>query len=217
VRIVARRLTFTYPRVRRPVLQRLDFEVPAHCSAAIVGPSGSGKTTLVSLMGGLLAPQSGDFACVDSQGTHYAPRDVATWILQTVSLLPDRSVEDNVRIGAYLDGTSRKEAAKRAAEALEEVGLAERAHDHARVLSGGEAQRVAIARALVSHRPVIFADEPTGNLDQENTDRVLDALLASGKRTVVLVTHDEQAAARCDLTFRMSHGTLVPAPVRASQ
>lgn len=210
MRVVATGLHFRYPGSSAPVLNGLDFDVPAHQSAAILGPSGSGKTTLVSVMGGLLTTQAGTIGCVDAGGSLWEARDVATWILQTVSLLPDRTVRDNVRIGAYLDGADTPDADERAARALAQVGLADRMDDPARVLSGGEAQRVAIARALVSHRPVIFADEPTGNLDRANTERVLDALLAPRERTVVLVTHDEQAAARCDLTFRMRDGRLQP-------
>ncbi|WP_157732453.1 ABC transporter ATP-binding protein [Cellulomonas sp. CW35] len=209
MRLVADDLSFRYPRGDHDVLSSLSCDVPSGASAAIIGPSGSGKTTLLALLGGLLAPQRGRFRCVDDQGGEHVPRDVSTWVLQTVSLLPDRSVLDNVCVGAYLDGASRSEAVRRAMGSLEEMGLRERAEDPAKVLSGGEAQRVAIARALSSHRTVLFADEPTGQLDASTTAAVLDAMLASARRTVVLVTHDESAAARCDIVLRLRDGVLV--------
>lgn len=137
-------------------------------------------------------------------GGHLSARSV----LQTVSLLPERSVGDNVCLGAYLDGASRGLARERATEALAAVGMADRAGDPARTMSGGEAQRVAIARVLASVRPVIFADEPTGQLDASTTEVVLDALFALAPRTIVLITHDETAAARCDLVLRLVDGAL---------
>lgn len=208
MRLTADSLTFTYPRTDRPVLADLSCDLPSGSATAIVGPSGSGKTTLLSLLGGLLQPQVGHFACIDAAERRFAPREVSTWVLQTVSLLPDRTVEDNVRLGAYLDGASPAEAHDRAVTALTDMGLIGRAGDRAGVLSGGEAQRVAIARALASQRPVLFADEPTGQLDAVTTDVVLDAMLASARRTLVLVTHDERAAARCDRILHLRDGRL---------
>lgn len=210
MRLTASDLTFTYPGAGRSVLSGLSCELPANSSTAIVGPSGSGKTTLLSLLGGLLAPQTGRLECVDDQGGRCAPRDVSTWVLQTVSLLPDRTVEENVRIGAYLDGARPHEAQERALRALVDMGLAGRGHERAGILSGGEAQRVAIARALASERPVLFADEPTGQLDATTTDVVLDALLTSARRTLILVTHDEHAASRCDRVLNLRDGRLHP-------
>jgi len=209
VRLLADGLQFRYPSGERPVLANLSLEVPSGASAAIVGPSGSGKTTLLSLLGGLLPPQQGVIRCTDDDGVDHTPADVATWILQTVSLLPDRTVEDNVCIGAYLDGAPRDVARERATLALAAMGLADRAGEPAGVLSGGEGQRVAIARALASTRPVIFADEPTGQLDASTTAVVLDALFALAPRTIVLITHDETAAARCDIILHLVDGTLV--------
>lgn len=208
MRLVVDGLHYRYPGCERAVLADLSFQVASGASAAIVGPSGSGKTTLLSVLGGLLPPQRGEFRCTDSVGRDHAPADVATWVLQTVSLLPERSVGDNVCLGAYLDGASRGLARERATEALAAVGMADRAGDPARTMSGGEAQRVAIARVLASVRPVIFADEPTGQLDASTTEVVLDALFALAPRTIVLITHDETAAARCDLVLRLVDGAL---------
>lgn len=208
MRVVADRIHFRYPHSDRPVLTDLSLDIPPGVSAAVVGPSGSGKTTLLSLLGGLLTPQQGDFCCTDAAGRRHAPADVATWILQTVSLLPDRTVEDNVCLGAYLDGASRGQTRERAAHALDAVGLADRGQERAGLLSGGEGQRVAIARALASRRPVVFADEPTGQLDASTTSSVLDAFFALSPRTVILITHDEIVASRCDLVLHLADGRI---------
>lgn len=208
MRLTADGLTFTYPGSSRPVLSGLTCDLPSGSTTAIVGPSGSGKTTLLSVIGGLLRPQEGRFECIDVAGVGWAPREASVWVLQTVSLLPDRTVRDNVRLGAYLDGAGRRDATLRADRALTEMGLAHRAEERAGVLSGGESQRVAIARALASHRPMLFADEPTGQLDAATTDLVVSAMLRSARRTVVLVTHDEQVAARCDRVLLLRDGRL---------
>lgn len=209
MRLVAEDVQYRYAGSDHAVLSGLACDVPSGTSAAILGPSGSGKTTLLTVLGGLLAPQSGSFYCVDENGQRHVPRSVSTWVLQTVSLLPDRSVIDNTALGAYLDGWGVAEAKARAIAALADMGLADRAEAPAKVLSGGEAQRVAIARALASDRPILFADEPTGQLDADTTDRVLGFMLGSARRTVVLVTHDETAAARCDLVLKLRGGALV--------
>jgi len=214
VRVVADDLEFRYPGGDHSVFTGLSCDVPAGASVAIVGPSGSGKTTLLALLGGLLTPQGGRLRCIDDAEREHAPRDVATWVLQTVSLLPDRTVLDNVCVGAYLDGVSTHEARRRASANLEAMGLHGREEDRAGLLSGGEAQRVAVARALSSSRSVLFADEPTGQLDASTTSAVLDAMLSSAQRTVVLVTHDESAAARCDVVLRLRDGLLLPAAPR---
>lgn len=215
MRLVADDLSFRYPGSDHDILAGLSCDIGSGLSAAIIGPSGSGKTTLLALLGGLVEAQRGRFFCVDDAGIEYVPREVSTWVLQTVSLLPDRTVLDNVRLGAYLDGATRHEATHRATVVLNDMGLADRLHDLAGVLSGGEAQRVAIARALASTRPVLFADEPTGQLDATTTSVVLEAMFASAHRTVILVTHDESAAARCDVVLRLRDGKLIPEPARS--
>ncbi len=209
MRLTARDVTFTYPRGDHQVLAGVDFDIPSGTSAAIIGPSGSGKTTLLSLMGRLLPAQAGSIHAIDDDGLEHDLTDVASWVLQTVSLLPDRSALDNVAIGAYSDGASRAEASARSRECLEAVGLAGHERDPARILSGGEAQRVAIARALASHRPIILADEPTGQLDARTSRAVLDAMIgAHGSRTVVVVTHDPEIAERCDLILELRDGVI---------
>lgn len=209
MRLIVSGVTYTYPRGDHRVLAGVDCEIPSGTSAAIIGPSGSGKTTLLSLMGSLLPMQEGSIAAFDDAGVKHSLSDVASWVLQTVSLLPDRSAADNVAIGAYSAGAKPAQARARSLECLDAVGLANRADDPARILSGGEAQRVAIARALASDRPLILADEPTGQLDATTSATVLDAMLGShGDRTVVVVTHDPEVAARCDLVLELRDGKL---------
>jgi putative ABC transport system ATP-binding protein/lipoprotein-releasing system ATP-binding protein len=209
MRLTARDVSYKYPRGDHQVLAGASFDIPAGTSAAIVGPSGSGKTTLLSLMGHLLPMQKGSIAAVDDAGVERPLSDTASWVLQTVSLLPDRTAADNVAVGAYSDGADRVEARVRAIETLRAVGLAGHESDPARILSGGEAQRVAIARALASHRPIILADEPTGQLDARTSSTVLDAMIgAHGQRTVVIVTHDPEVAERCDLVLELRDGVI---------
>lgn len=210
MRLVASNVSYSYTRGDHQVLSGVEFDIPSGASAAIIGPSGSGKTTLLSLMGRLLPMQSGTIQAIDSEGVERALTHTASWVLQTVSLLPDRSALDNVAIGAYSDGSDRTEALERASTALDSVGLAGRELDPARIFSGGEAQRVAIARALASHRPIILADEPTGQLDARTSTTVLEAMIgAHGERTVVIVTHDPEVAQRCDVVLELRDGRIV--------
>ncbi|WP_430868992.1 ABC transporter ATP-binding protein [Demequina aurantiaca] len=209
MRLVARGVTHQYPQGDHQVLAGVDFDIPAGTSAAVIGPSGSGKTTLLSLMGNLLPLQTGTITAVDEDGVERSLTYTASWVLQTVSLLPDRSAVDNVAVGAYSDGATRADAWGRSIECLAAVGLSGREDDPARILSGGEAQRVAIARALASRRPIILADEPTGQLDAKTSATVLDAMIGShGERTVVVVTHDPEVADRCDVVLELRDGRI---------
>lgn len=209
MRLVARGVTYTYPRGDHQVLAGVDFDIPSGSSAAIVGPSGSGKTTLLSLMGRLLPLQTGTIHARDHDDREVPLSEAASWVLQTVSLLPDRDAADNVAIGAYSDGASPAEAEERAHTCLASVGLAGHEYNPARVLSGGEAQRVAIARALASQRPIILADEPTGQLDARTSATVLEAMIGAHRdRTVVIVTHDVEVAERCDIVLELRDGVI---------
>jgi putative ABC transport system ATP-binding protein/lipoprotein-releasing system ATP-binding protein len=139
------------------------------------------------------------------------PADVSAWVLQTTNVLPERSALDNVAVAARTRGLGGAEARRHAAERLAAVGLADRVHACARVLSGGEVQRVVIARALASGRPFVLADEPTGQLDGATSGAVLSALLTtSGEAGIVVVTHDPEVAVRCDRTVRIRDGRVVP-------
>lgn len=210
MRIEVRELEYRYPSQAEPTLRGMTFDIPSGTRAAIIGPSGSGKTTLLSLIGGLLQPDRGEVRCQDNSGALHRVGDRATWVLQTVSLLGNRSSWENVAVGAFSDGADLAEARARSMAALSAVGLADRSYAAARFLSGGEAQRVAVARALASCRPVILADEPTGQLDATNTAGVLEAMLsAKTTQTVVIVTHDPAVASLCDLVLEIRDGQIV--------
>lgn len=200
---------FRYHGAERDVLEDITCTFPAGSTTAVVGPSGSGKTTLLALLGGLLPPQRGTFAALDAEGRSHHPREVSCWVLQSVNLLMERSVLDNVCLGAYMDGLDERAARERAQRSLTQMGLVGFESRPARVLSGGEAQRVGIARALASIRPILFADEPSGQLDAATTEDVMTAMFASAERTIVLVTHDELVAKRCDRMLRLEQGVLV--------
>jgi len=209
VRLVAAGVTFAHPG-SHVLLDGLELAVEAGESVAVVGPSGSGKTTLLALLGGLLRPQAGTLA-LEREGTRVPLVESVSWVLQTVNVLSDRTVLDNVAVGAFADGVDRMTAAGRAESALAAVGLAGTGGRPVRTLSGGEAQRVVIARAAVSERPVLLADEPTGQLDQRTSADVIDALLASAAHKVtVVVTHDAAIAARCSRTLELGSGILTP-------
>ncbi len=209
MRLVAAGVTFAHPG-SHVLLDGLELAVEAGESVAVVGPSGSGKTTLLALLGGLLRPQAGTLA-LEREGTRVPLVESVSWVLQTVNVLSDRTVLDNVAVGAFADGVDRMTAAGRAESALAAVGLAGTGGRPVRTLSGGEAQRVVIARAAVSERPVLLADEPTGQLDQRTSADVIDALLASAAHKVtVVVTHDAAIAARCSRTLELGSGILTP-------
>ncbi len=209
MRLIASGVTYTYPRGDHQVLAGVDFEIAPGTSAAIIGPSGSGKTTLLSLMGHLLPMQAGSIHALDGGDREVSLQEAASWVLQTVSLLSDRTALANVAVGAFSDGASRPDAVARSRECLASVGLAGHEDDPARILSGGEAQRVAIARALASRRPIILADEPIGQLDAKTSATVLEAMIGShGERTVVIVTHDAEVAERCDVVLELRDGMI---------
>ncbi|HLV91398.1 MAG TPA: ABC transporter ATP-binding protein [Acidimicrobiia bacterium] len=202
------------------VLDGVDFDVDDGETVAVMGPSGSGKTTLISILGLLMAPASGS-VLIDSieapvsEADRHRLRSVAFgWVFQTVNVLGRRSAIDNVAIPLLASGSSRDSAELAAVGALARVGLADRAADEVRDLSGGELQRVCIARAL-AHRPrFLLADEPTGQLDHATSVRVLDALqdlVTDSGSGMVIVTHDPQVAEICDRTVALVDGRLEPA------
>lgn len=186
---------------------------------ALVGSSGSGKSTVLNLLAGLDTPTSGriviDNLALDSLSrrelAHYRARRVGM-VFQAFNLLGYHSALGNVKMALYFDRTPRHERERKAQAMLERVGLADRLAHHPADLSGGEQQRVAIARALVKQPDILFADEPTGNLDEANSRQVMDLLRELHARglTVVLVTHDRELASDyADRIIRMHYGTLV--------
>ena len=184
---------------------------------SIMGSSGSGKTTLLSLMAGLDVPTEGSVLCenistADIDLEEYRRERVAV-IYQDFRLFPLLTVAENVMYPMELRGMKPAEAKKRAAELIAKVGLPETTLDRfPAMLSGGEQQRVAIARALGMETKVLLADEPTGNLDSENSEKIfgiLEALAHEDGYCVVIVTHDTELGDRADMTFRLHDGELV--------
>ena len=197
-------------------LNDVSVDFPDGSSTAIVGKSGSGKSTLLHLLVGLDSPTNGDV--VFGNKSIFSGLDTDTWrgkhvgiVFQQFFLQPNDTVIDNVALPLKVQGVRKSARYKRAAAALEHVGLSDKAQNRANDLSGGQKQRVAIARALVGKPTVLIADEPTGNLDTENGHIVEDLLFELNKRlgtTLIIVTHDEELAARCERIIRIKDGKI---------
>ena len=199
------------------ILEAVSLEVAAGESLAIIGKSGSGKTTLLSLLAGLDTPSSGtillDGAALEQmdeeqRAAHRAGR--VGFVFQSFQLLEGFTALENVMLPAEIAG--HDDAGARAGKLLAQVGLAERTGHYPAQLSGGEQQRVAVARAFAGEPSILFADEPTGNLDTDTGARVIELLFQLNQArntTLVLVTHDPALAQRCDRTLTLSAGKLV--------
>jgi lipoprotein-releasing system ATP-binding protein len=199
---------------RVEVLRDLDLDVPEGQMLAVVGPSGVGKSTLLHLIGLLDRPDDGslmfdgdDVELLDGEArAHLRNRNIG-FIFQHHYLLDELDARDNIALPLRIAGKSAGAARSRADELLEAVSLTGRAHHFPDQLSGGEQQRVAVARALAMKPKLLLADEPTGNLDRENSEHVFDLVrelhLLAGL-TSIIVTHDEQLARMCDGTFRLA-------------
>ena len=194
------------------ILRGVDLTAAAGEALAVMGPSGAGKTTLLMLMAGLLAPSSGtvtvagqDLAALNEDGLAVFRRDNVGIVFQAFHLVPAMTALENAALP--LEFAGRADAFTRAAEALDAVGLSGRARHFPAQLSGGEQQRVALARALAPRPRLLLADEPTGNLDGETGERVMDLLFSlSEGMTLVLVTHDAALAARCGRVIGIRDG-----------
>jgi putative ABC transport system ATP-binding protein len=205
------------PEGRLEILGKVSLQVHAGESFAIVGASGSGKTTLLGLLAGLDTPDSGSLMLdghalqlLDEEARADLRRKLVGFVFQSFHLLPALTAEENVMLPLELEGSSA--ARSRAREALEAVGLTARRRHYPAQLSGGEQQRVAIARAFVHGPRVLFADEPTGNLDQRTGHHICDLLFALNRdhhTTLVLVTHDATLAARCERRIELDEGHVV--------
>ncbi|MFK4185536.1 ABC transporter ATP-binding protein [Streptomyces sparsogenes] len=195
----------------------VGLDVPAGQTLAVTGPSGCGKSTLLQLLGGLDRPTEGEVWLGGRRIDHLGERALARlrrravgFVFQAYHLMHELSAAQNVELPALLAGASPRAARRRAAELLDQVGLAHRARHLPSELSGGQRQRVAIARALVNKPLVVLADEPTGNLDSAATRdilRLFDELRAAGQ-TLVMVTHDERVAATADRVVSLRDGAL---------
>jgi putative ABC transport system ATP-binding protein len=210
------------PEGRLDILAGVTLAVHAGESFAIVGASGSGKTTLLGLLAGLDVPSAGSIRlggqaleAMDEEARADLRRRMVGFVFQSFHLLPALTAEENVMLPLELEG--RNDARERAHQALDAVGLGARRRHYPAQLSGGEQQRVAIARAYVHEPRVLFADEPTGNLDQRTGRHVADLLFALNRdhrTTLVLVTHDATLAARCARGVELTEGR-VAAPAIA--
>ncbi len=222
VAVHATGLSFHYetPDGRLTVLDAIDFDVAAGTVVAITGASGSGKTTLLSVLGGLDRAHGGsvqiaghDLATLGRDEMARYRRDVVGFVFQDFGLLGQLTALENVELALAFERVSRRERRARARELLGAVGLGERLGHRPRALSGGEKQRVAIARALANQPRLVLADEPTGNLDPAATAVVLDMLLrvpVEHGSTVVVVTHDDEIAARADHRMHLVNGRIEP-------
>ena len=198
------------------ILRGVDLEISAGTSAAIVGASGSGKSTLLGLLAGMDVASAGqvwldgvNLSALDEDARARLRAAKVGFVFQNFQLLPALTAKENVMLPLELGGID--EAGSIAECFLAEVGLQDRLAHYPTTLSGGEQQRVAIARAFAREPAVLFADEPTGNLDTRTGERIIDLLFelnARASTTLVLVTHDERLAERCDQRFSMTAGEL---------
>ncbi|MEO5800888.1 MAG: ABC transporter ATP-binding protein [Gemmatimonadales bacterium] len=199
------------------VLKDITFRLEPGGFLAIVGPSGSGKTTLLGLLAGLDRPSHGrvvldgvDLGSLDEDSRARLRREKVGFIFQSFQLIPTLTARENVQVPLELAGAD--DAASRAEALLARVGLAERGHHYPAQLSGGEQQRVAVARAFSTRPKLLFADEPTGNLDAANGATVVELMTALNEEfgtTLVLVTHDLELAALARRTIRLADGVIV--------
>jgi len=204
-------------RSRLTILEDVSFEIAAGEAVAILGASGSGKTTLLGLLAGLDLPSAGqvlidgvDLAALDEDGRASLRRRMVGFVFQSFQLLPALTALENVMLPMELAGSSS--ARESALSLLTRVGLAERLDHYPRQLSGGEQQRVAIARAFAGPPRLLFADEPTGNLDSATGEEIVNLMFDLNRErdtTLLLVTHDERLAARCGRRLRLKAGRLL--------
>jgi putative ABC transport system ATP-binding protein len=210
----------SYFRGKQPVevLKDLDLTMPEGAFEALMGPSGSGKSTLLNLIAGLDSPSRGSITISGQDLGKMSESQRAAWraqnvgfIFQTYNLLPVLTAAENVELPLLLTTVPSSQRRQRALTALRVVGLEDRAHHRPDQLSGGQQQRVAIARAIVTDPKLIVADEPTGDLDRESADQILELLVRLNKelnKTIVMVTHDPAAAERASIVRRLNKGAL---------
>jgi len=217
---------YTRGKQKVEVLHHIDLDVQQGEFLALMGPSGSGKTTLLNLIGGLDQPSGGSIAIGGERIDQLSAAALSKWraarvgfVFQFYNLMPTLSAQRNVELPLLLTKLSAVERKKRAAIALQLVGLSDRASHKPTELSGGQQQRVSIARAIVSDPTLLVCDEPTGDLDRQSAEDVLALLQALNRdhgKTIVMVTHDPKAAERARQTLHLDKGTLVEQTVNAT-
>jgi putative ABC transport system ATP-binding protein len=222
--IQIRDLSKVYERGRQKVevLHQIDLDVDQGDFLALMGPSGSGKTTLLNLIGGLDVPSGGSITVAGQRIDQLSPAALARWraakvgfVFQFYNLMPMLSAQKNVELPLLLTKLSAAQRRERAAIALQLVGLADRASHKPGELSGGQQQRVSIARAIVSDPTLLVCDEPTGDLDRQSAEEVLELVRALNRdhgKTVLMVTHDPKAADYANHILHLDKGTLVEGP-----
>lgn len=200
-----------------PVLTDVSLSVRAGESLAVVGPSGAGKSTLLNVLGLLDRPTAGGCRLLGEETTEFTARAINRararhigFVFQDAHVLGLRTCRDNVDLALWAASTPANRRRTRIETAIERVGLGHRLHAQAGTLSGGERQRLAIARAIVTSPQLILADEPTGNLDPDNTEVVLDLLLEQCRSgaALIMITHDADAATVCSQRAELRHGAL---------
>jgi putative ABC transport system ATP-binding protein len=214
------RKTYRVGKVDVPALRGIDLKVSAGEFLAIVGPSGSGKSTLFHIIGGLTPPTGGqvrvagqDLAAMSDAGRTQLRKRTVGFVFQKFNLLPNLTARHNIAVARHIAGNNGP-ADERFLEILNLLGVSDRLDHKPSALSGGEQQRVAIARAIVNHPAILLADEPTGNLDSQNSKAVLELLCDLNKRlgqTILMITHNPEAAAYAHRTVSMRDGTIVTA------
>ena len=205
-------------KVEVPALRGVDLHVQRGEFISIVGPSGSGKSTLFHIIGGLTPPTSGrvtvdgnDLSAMTDAGRTRMRKRTVGFVFQKFNLLPNLTARDNIAVARYIAGTERKPNSQ-FEDILRLLGIASRLDHKPSALSGGEQQRVAIARAIVNHPAILLADEPTGNLDTENSQAVLTLLRDLNERmgqTILMITHNPEAAAYGHHTVHMRDGKII--------
>lgn len=198
------------------ILDQVDLNIVPGESVAIIGASGSGKTTLLGMLAGLDTPSHGkvylagtEITALNEEKRANIRKQHVAFIFQNFQLLPSLNARENVMLPLEVKGET--DAKQRADEYLQKVGLGQRGHHYPNQLSGGEQQRVAIARAFAAQAPILFADEPTGNLDSDTGNYITDLLFElnqAANTTLILVTHDPKLAARCERTLNLQGGRL---------
>jgi putative ABC transport system ATP-binding protein len=210
--------TYRTGKIDVPALRNVSFSIEPGEFVSVVGPSGSGKSTLFYLLGGLTRATSGkividgvDFATLDDAQRTKTRKSKIGFIFQKFNLLPTLSARDNIEIAYDISGRAEPLNQSYLAHLTDLLGITGRLDHRPSELSGGEQQRVAIARALITHPAIVLADEPTGNLDTTNSDAVLEMLQRSNrefKQTVLMITHNPEAAAIADRILHMRDGVI---------
>jgi putative ABC transport system ATP-binding protein len=219
------KMVYHVGKVEVPALRGATLQVEAGEYVAIMGPSGCGKSTFLHIVGGMLQPTSGRViiegedltAMTDAQRTDLRRRKIG-FVFQRFNLFPTLSAEGNLKLAERIHSGKHSQDPTRRHEVLRLLGLEDKMHHKPLELSGGEQQRVAIARAVINRPAILLADEPTGNLDTENSDVVLNMMVQLNKefrQTIIMITHNSEAAARADRVIEMRDGHVVRSSVPA--